>query len=409
MNEKKISEYASLVIEVGVNLKKGQPVMISCPVENAPFARMLTELAYKKGAEDVMVEWRDNFVSRMHWLNADDKLFDSVYPWEADKRNTMAKREAAYIFVCGDDPENLKGVDPERLRRWDVATGRDLKTFYDLETSNGFPWCIVAVPVKKWADKVFPDDENSMEKLWDAIFEAVRINGDGTAPEKWKKHCENLENKCKILNDLKLRSLHYKNSLGTDLTVEFPENHMWLGGGDVTHSGTKFIANMPTEEVFGAPLKTGVNGKVYASMPLVLNGNIVEGICLTLKDGRIVEADADKGAEFLRSAIDADEGAHYFGEAALVPYDSPISNMGILFYDTLFDENAACHFAFGQAYSACIKGGDNMTAEELLKEGINAESCTHIDFMVGTKDLSIVGTTRDGKEITVFENGNFAL
>lgn len=409
MNKEKLAEYARLAVEVGVNLQKGQTLMICAPVENAPLARMITEIAYEKGARDVIVEWRDDFVSRQHWLNADDSLFDKAYAWDADKKNTLAREGAAYIFICGEDPENLKGVLPDRIRRWGIARGRDMKEFLDLETSNGFPWCIISAPVEAWANKVFPNDEKAMDKLWEAIFAAVRVNGDNTASEKWKAHCDRLDEISAKLNGYAFKTLHYKNSLGTDLTVEMPEKHLWLGGGDTARSGVRFVANMPTEEVFCAPLRTGVNGTLCASMPLAYNGNIIDGIRLTLKDGRIEEVYADHGQDILKDAIDTDEGSHYLGEIALVSYDSPISNTGILFYETLFDENASCHFAFGQAYSACVPGGDDMTAEELLSAGINAESCIHTDFMVGTVDLSIVGTTHDGKEVKVFENGNFVI
>ena len=203
--------------------------------------------------------------------------------------------------------------------------------------------------------------------------------------------------------------MRYKNSLGTDLTVELPENNRWLAGGDVSKAGFKFVANMPTEEVFSAPKRDGVNGALYASKPLVLSGNIVEGLRLEFKDGRIVDVHADTNEEVLRKAVDTDEGSHYLGEIALVPSDSPISNSGIIFYNTLFDENASCHFAFGEAYPSCVAGGEEMSEEELLERGINAKSGTHVDFMVGTADLSITGTTRAGKEVTIFENGNFAF
>ncbi len=409
MNNKRIKEYADLIVEVGVALQKGQKLMVSCPVERADFARLIADKAFSLGAADVIMDWRDDTVSRAHWLYADGNLFDKVYPWDADKRNMLAKEGAAYVFICGDDPECLKGVDPDRLRRWETARGRDLKEFFDLETSNGFPWCVAAAPTESWAVKVFPDAENAVEKLWDAIFAAVRIDGSGEAAERWEKHCDSLETICKKLNDLDLRYLHYTNSIGTDLYVEMPENHMWLGGGDTLKSGRRFVANMPTEEVFCAPLKTGVNGTLCASMPLAYNGNIIEGIRFTFRDGRIVEAHADTCEDILRGAVGTDDGAHYLGEIALVPYDSPISDTGILFYETLFDENASCHFAFGQAYSASIRGGDDLTAEELLEAGINAESCTHTDFMVGTRDLSIIGTTRGGREVKIFENGNFAI
>ena len=245
-----------------------------------------------------------------------------------------------------------------------------------------------------------------MERLWDALFRAVRISGDGKAVEKWQAHLKTLHARMEKLNALKFKSLHYTNALGTDLTVELPEGHIWEAGNDVTLSGQEYIANIPTEELFTSPLKTGVNGVVYASLPLVHDGNIIDGFHFVVKDGKIVEARARQGEETLQAAIAVDEGASYFGEVALVPYDSPISNQKILFYNTLFDENAACHIAFGEAYP-CLEGGQKMTKEELTARGLN-DSITHVDFMVGTPDLRIVGTTHDGREIPVFENGNFA-
>ena len=235
----------------------------------------------------------------------------------------------------------------------------------------------------------------------------VRINGDGTAVEKWEAHLDTLHQRLEKLNALNFKTLHYTNSLGTDLTVELPEDHVWEAGNDVTLSGQEYIANIPTEEIFTSPLKTGVNGVVYSSMPLVHDGAIVDKFCFVVKDGKIVEAHAEQGEETLKGAISVDEGASYFGEMALVPYDSPISNQKILFYNTLFDENAACHIAFGEAYP-CLKGGHQMSKDELKKRGLN-DSITHVDFMIGTPDLSIVGTTHEGEEVPVFVDGNFAI
>jgi aminopeptidase len=248
-----------------------------------------------------------------------------------------------------------------------------------------------------------------MEKLWAAIFKAVRITEDGDAVLEWRAHCDRLKVRADILNEYNFKSLHYTNSLGTDLTIEMPENHLWLAVDDVAKSGVRFLANMPSEEVFSTPLRNSASGVLYASKPLVLNGNIVDGIRLVFESGRIVSLHADIGEETLRASVEIDEGSHYLGEIALVPYDSPISNSGVLFFNTLFDENASCHFAFGEAYPSCIKGGNDMTVEELAASGINAESSTHVDFMVGTSDLSIVGTTHDGRQVKVFENGNFAF
>lgn len=409
MNEKMLRQYARLIVGVGVNLQKNQTLVVACPVECAYFGRMLTDAAYEAGAKDVIINWRDDYCSRQHYLYADDSLFDNVYPWDALQRNTLAREGAAYVAISASNPENLKGVDPERLRRWEIAAGRDMKECQRLQMSNGFPWCVVSIPVASWARKVFPGltDDEAMERLWDEIFKAVRITEDGDAVAEWREHCSRIEGKAKELNEHRFKSLHYTNSLGTDLTVGMPEDHVWMAGGDTTKSGVRFVANMPTEEVFSAPLRDSVNGVLYASKPLVLNGTIVKGIRFTFKDGRIVDLHADEGEETLKAAVGTDEGSHYLGEIALVPYDSPISKSGVLFFNTLFDENASCHFAFGKAYPSCIRGGEDMGMEELIAHGINAESNTHVDFMVGTDDLSITGITHDGREIPVMRNGNW--
>ena len=410
MNAKMLWQYARLVVEVGINVQKGQPIMINCPVDRADFARMLVTAAYDAGAKEVHLNWRDDYCARQRGLKADDSVFDSVHPWEVMKRMELAKEGVGIISVAASDPENMKGVDPDRLRRANMAAGRDLKDFMRIQMSNGIPWCVVSVPIASWAKKVFPElsEDEAMERLWEEIFKAVRITEDGDAVAEWRAHCDRIEGFAKRMTEYDFAELHYKNSIGTDLTVKMPENHMWLAGGDYC-KGVKFVANMPTEEVFSAPLRTGVEGTLVAAKPLVLNGNVIDGIRFTFREGRIVEIHADKGEETLRAEVELDEGSHYLGEIALVPYDSPISNSGILFYNTLFDENAACHFAFGEAYPACIKGGDDKDVEELKAAGINVESNTHVDFMVGTRDLEIVGTTRDGRKIKVFENGNFAI
>jgi aminopeptidase len=257
---------------------------------------------------------------------------------------------------------------------------------------------------------VFPDAEpdDAIDLLWDAIFNAVRVTDDTDAVEEWRNHIDQLTIRKDRLNELNLKSLNYKNSLGTDLVVELPEGHIWAAGSESTKSGQVFVANIPTEEIFTAPKRDGVNGVIVSSMPFVKDGNIIENFKMTLKDGKIVDVQADKGVEVLRNAIAVDEGASYLGEVALVPYDSPISNTKILFYNTLFDENASCHFAFGQAYPSSIKGGENMSKGELDRRGIN-DSITHEDFMVGTEDLSIIGITQDGKQIPIFVDGNFAF
>ena len=406
--EEKLQEYAQLLVRVGLNVQKGQRLVISSPVECAYFARLCAAEAYAAGCKEVVMNWHDDALSRMKFLQADDEVFDTVPEWRKHFFNDHALEGAAYLAISATDPENLKGVDPQRIVRTQQASGKALKDFDRLQMCGGFPWCIASIPIPSWAKTVFPgvDEDQAMEKLWDAIFAAVRISGDGRCVDKWREHLATLHARMEKLNALRFKSLHYTNSLGTDLTVELPEGHIWEAGNDVTLSGQEYIANIPTEELFTSPLKTGVNGVVYASMPLVNDGNIIDKFYFVVKDGRIVEAHAEQGEAHLQGAITVDEGASYFGEVALVPYDSPISNQKILFYNTLFDENAACHIAFGEAYP-CLEGGQQMSKEELKARGLN-DSITHVDFMVGTPDLSIVGTTHDGREIPVFVNGNFA-
>ena len=406
--EEKLQEYAQLLVQVGLNVQRGQTLVISSPVECAYFARLCAAEAYAAGCKEVVMNWHDDALGRMKYLYADDAVFDDVPLWRRHFFNDYAQEGAAYLAISASDPENLKGVDGNRIIRAQQASGKALKEFDRLQMCSGFPWCIASIPIPSWAKTVFPEDgeERAMERLWDAIFRAVRISGDGKAVEKWQAHLKTLHARMEKLNALKFKSLHYTNALGTDLTVELPEGHIWEAGNDVTLSGQEYIANIPTEELFTSPLKTGVNGVVYASLPLVHDGNIIDEFRFVVKDGKIVEARARQGEETLQAAIAVDEGASYFGEVALVPYDSPISNQKILFYNTLFDENAACHIAFGEAYP-CLEGGQKMTKEELKARGLN-DSITHVDFMVGTPDLRIVGTTHDGREIPVFENGNFA-
>lgn len=407
--EEKLREYAQLLVRVGLNVQKGQRLVISSPVECAFFARMCAAEAYEIGCREVIMNWHDDTMARLKYLHADDTVFDEVALWRRHFFNDHALEGAAYLAISASDPENFKGVDSGRIVRAQQASGKALKDFDRLQMCSGFPWCIASIPIPSWAKTVFPDagDDEAMERLWDAIFAAVRITGDGKAVEKWRQHLDTLRQRLEKLNALNFRSLHYTNALGTDLTIELPEGHVWEAGNDETLSGQPYIANIPTEEIFTAPLRTGVNGVVYSAMPLVHDGNIIDKFYFVVKDGKIVEAHAQSGEETLKAAISVDEGASYFGEVALVPYDSPISNQKILYYNTLFDENAACHLAFGEAYP-CLEGGRKMSKEELKARGLN-DSITHVDFMIGTPDLSIVGTTRDGREIPVFADGNFAI
>ncbi|MBE7005460.1 MAG: aminopeptidase [Ruminococcaceae bacterium] len=408
--QEKWNEYAKLLVEVGANVQKGQTLMLSSPIECAPFARLCASAAYGAGCREVVVIWGDDALNRERFLRADDAVFDEVPAWTRHLYNDYAEENAAFLAISARDPEALRGVDPKRISRSQLARFKALDPFYTAQMNNSLAWCIGSVPIPSWAKKVFPDvdEREAMDRLWDAIFEAVRIKGDGKAVERWREHLALMDKRTQKLNELHFKTLHYTNSLGTDLTIELPADHVWAAGAATTPRGQIFVANMPTEEIFTAPLKTGVNGVVYAALPLVVNGNVVDGFHFVLKDGKIVEAHAKTGEEFLKAAISVDENACYLGEVALVPYDSPISNQNILYYNTLFDENARCHLAFGRAYPECVEGGDKLSNEELEARGLN-QSAAHNDFMIGTADLSIVGATADGREIPVFTEGNFAI
>ena len=403
----KIQEYAQLLVRTGLNVQPGQQVNIFSPVDCAALTRLCVEACYDAGAREVTVMWNDDTVSRLKYLRADDAVFDEMPAWLKAFYDSALEKKCPHLAIVGSDPEALKGVDAARVQRWRRVSGKALESYYQAQTRNDFQWLVAACPTAAWAERVFPGADNAVERLWDAVLAAVRVTGDGSAVARWAEHVARQKVLVEKLNQYAFTTLHYRSGLGTDLTVGLPERHFWTGASEQAGTGVEFIANLPTEEIFTLPHRERVNGRVYASKPLSLNGNLVDGFWLELKDGKIVDLHADTGEDYLRKSITLDEGSSYLGEVALVPYDSPISNTGVLFYETLFDENAACHFAFGEAYP-CIHGAAQLPPDEQKKLGIN-QSINHVDFMVGTADLEIVGTTPDGRQVKVFEHGNFAL
>ena len=399
----KLSEYARLLVEMGMNVQPGQTPRIAAPVDCAPLARLCVEAAYDCGARDVLMDWTDDFVARQHYLKADEAVFSEFPTYLTAKFDWLLEHECPALSITGSDPELFQGVDPARIQAWQRASAQPTKPYYDAMSANRFQWSIGAYPTRAWAEKVFPDQkgEAAIDALWEAIFSVCRITGDGKGVERWRAHIEATARQAKILNGYNFKSLHYTNSLGTDLTIQLPDRHVWMGGADATPAGVDFVANMPTEEIFTAPRWDGVDGRVYAALPLALDGNLVRDFYLDFRNGKIVNVHAEEGEEVLRHSINLDE-------VALVPYDSPIRNTGILFYNTLFDENASCHLAFGSAYPNCVKGGEELDEKGQKAAGLN-QSLNHVDFMVGTRDLSIVGCTHDGREVPVFVDGNFAF
>lgn len=409
MNEQMLEKYARLIVKTGINLQKNQILVIKSPIECASVTRRVAEIAYQEGAKDVVVFWQDELFSKIRYLHAPEEIFDQFPEWQKEFYLSYVGQGAAFLTISATDPELMKDVNPQRMVRAQKASNVALQEFRDRLMSNQNVWCVISIPTVAWAKKVFPNvsEQEAIEILWEAIFKAVRA--DQMDPvSAWEDHKANLKRSMEFMNSNRFKSLHYKNSLGTDLVIDFPEDHLWVAGADYTPEGVEFIANMPTEEVFTLPKKTGVNGKVVSSMPLNYNGNLIENFSLTFKEGRIVDFAAEGGYEALKSLIETDEGSHYLGEVALVPHNSPISNSKILFYNTLFDENASCHLAIGKAYPVCLKDGEKLSKEELKRVGVN-DSLVHEDFMIGTADLEILGTTIEDNEVPVFTNGNFAF
>ncbi len=409
MNKSYLEKYSRLIVKIGINIQENQILVINSPIECFEVTRMISEVAYKEGAREVVINWIDDTSTRIKYLHGKEEIFDEYPDWKKEFYNSYVRKGAAFLTISASDPELMNGVNSDRLNRAAKASGIALMEYKDKLMSDKNVWCVVSIPTIAWAKKVFPElnEDEAVEKLWQKIFEAVRVTEEDPVAA-WKEHQSRLKKSLDFLNDSNFKYLVYKNSIGTDLKIELPEAHQWLGGSSFSPEGTEFMANMPTEEVFTLPLKNGVNGKVVSSKPLNYNGSLIESFSLTFKDGRIVTVAAESGYENLQSLVDTDEGSHYLGEVALVPFDSPISNANILFYNTLFDENASCHLAIGEAYPTCLKNGENMTKDELSVAGVNY-SLTHVDFMLGTSDLSIIGITSQGKEVEVFKNGNFVI
>ena len=403
-----LEKYAELAVKVGVNLQAGQTLVINTTIDSKDLVRLVVEKAYKNGAANVIVNWNDDIVSRLKYDLAPDESFHEYPKWRAKELEDLAENGAAFMSIVSSSPDLLKGVDSERIANFQKATGKALTEYRKYILTDKVSWTVIAAASDAWAQLVFPEEpaETRVQKLWTAIFTATRVDSNDPV-EAWKQHDANLHEKVDYLNKKRYKQLHYK-APGTDLTIELNEKHLWVGAGSTNVQGHEFMANMPTEEVFTVPLKNGVNGVVSSTKPLSYGGNIIDGFTITFENGRIVDVKAEQGEEILKRLVETDEGSHYLGEVALVPYQSPISQSNILFYNTLFDENASNHLAIGSAYSFCIEGGKTMTPEQLQENGLN-ESITHVDFMIGSAEMDIDGITADGNIEPVFRNGNWAF
>ena len=407
MKKTVLREYAKLIVRVGVNVQKGQEVIVHAGLDQPEFVQMVVEEAYKAKAKKVTVEWSYQPLTKTHVRYQSVKTMGEVTEWEKARLEHYCNVLPARIHLTSADPDGLKGVNMGKVSKANQMSYPILKPYRD-RRENKEQWCIAAVPGKAWAKKVFPGERTSVavEKLWDAILSASRVTEDPI--KAWEAHNANMAKRCEYLNSLKIRTLHYTAENGTDLTVGMIGEGCWRGGGDTSLQGIYFNPNIPTEECFISPKRGEAEGVVYSSKPLSYRGQLIDNFSIRFENGKAVEVHAEKGEEQLKDMICMDEGAAYLGECALVPQASPISESGLLFYNTLFDENAACHLALGMGFVDTIQDFQNKTLDECRELGIN-DSMIHVDFMIGCDSMNIEATCEDGKVVSIFRNGNWAF
>lgn len=404
--EEKYYKYAHLLLTKGLCINKEQPLLINAPVSAINFVRILTKVACELNIKDIYYDWTDEELKHTQLTYFNDEEIKQSRFWNKAIHDEYAKKDAAFLFLVSTDSDIMKDIDSNKLK---IASSHSLytrKLYREKQSNNQIDWCIAAVATKEWGDLVFGVSPNSEEKLWEAIFDICLVNTENPEDE-WTKKMQENHNMCKKLTNLNIKELHYESSNGTNLTVELPKNAIWCGGSSII-KGRELIVNMPTEEVFTTPNTNSTNGIIYSSLPLVHSGIIIKDIVLEFKDGKIISFDASTGKEELKNIIELDEESSMLGELALVDKNSKIAKSNILFYETLFDENASCHIAVGRGFKECIKDAENMTEEELKNIGYN-NSKNHVDIMVGTNDLNITAKTYDDKEILIFKDGSFNI
>ncbi len=408
MNDKK---YAELIIKEALAVQKREnPIIwINANTENLPFARELTKMAYECGAAEVKVNINDEVLSRLNMEGMSEERLAHFGQYRLDERMDYIKDGVAFISITGSDPDLFKGIDPKRLQIRNRASSKVMKPAMKYTMNDINSWTVVGYPTKAWAKNVFPDldEDEAFERLKTEIFKTVRLDHEDPVAA-WEEHLDKLAKRGEVLNNLQLKELHYKTDRGTDFRIGLPENHIWVGAESKDDRGYRFLPNLPTEEIFTAPDNRVAEGIVYATKPLNLSGSLVENFWIRFEGGKAVEVGAKKGEDQLKELISRDEGACRLGEVALVSVKSPINTSGLIFYNTLFDENASCHLALGAAYPTCVEGGVDMDDQELKAHGIN-DSQIHDDFMIGDETLSIVGIDKDGKEHQIFKNGDFVI
>ncbi len=408
MNKLQLRRYAKLLAKTGVNVKKGQWVIVQAELDQPEFVEMVVEELYRAGAGKVTVEWSHQPLASLNYKYQDEKTLADVAKWEIEKWELRTKELPAMLYLESSDPDGLKGIDQENFTSVRSARTKQFRPYRD-EMENKYQWCIAAVPGKAWAKKVFPslNVNQAVEKLWEVILQAARANGQDPV-RAWADHNDEIARRCDYLNRLNLVELRYKSKNGTDLKVGLIEGSNFMGGGEESLKGRYFNPNIPSEEIFISPKCGEAEGIVFSTKPLSYQGEIIEDFSIRFVNGRAVEAKAKKNQHLLEKMIAMDEGAAMLGECAIIAYDSPINNQNILYYNTLFDENASCHLALGMGFSNCVRGYETMTKEALKEKGIN-DSLIHVDFMIGSKDLEIVGVTKRGDRVAILTDGNWAF
>ena len=407
MKKTVLREYAKLIVRCGINVQKGQDVLVFADLDQPEFVKMVVEEAYKLKARQVTVHWNYQPLDKIHVRYQSVKTMGAVPEWQKARQQHYCDTLPCRLYIMSEDPDGLKGVNTAKMAKARQMSYPIIKPYID-EREGKQQWCIAAVPGAAWAKKVFPGmpKNQAIEKLWEAILSTSRVNEDPI--KAWEEHNANLRNRCAYLNSLGIVSLHYTADNGTDLTVGMIPEAQFCGGEEVSKQGISFNPNIPTEECFISPMKGKAEGIVYSTKPLSYDGQLIENFFMRFENGKVVESGAEKGAELLKTMLSMDEGAAYLGECALVPQKSPICESGILFYNTLFDENAACHLAVGMGFPDTIKDHHNKTLEECRALGIN-DSMIHEDFMIGCDTMNIDAICAGGKVVPIFRNGNWAF
>ena len=402
-----LTKYANILLKSCLKIYKGQPLLISANVERRDFVRIVAQEAYKMGVKDIYFDFTDPYLKHDLLKELEVEDLKKISFWNRDIWNEYAKKDAAFLMLVSETPSLMIDIDPKKINDMTMYSFETRKQFDELREQSKLSWCIAAVPVLDWALEVFPNSEKPLEDLWNAIFDICHIKDEN--PEAyWNNHIKNLKKISDKLNQYKFKSLKYSNSIGTDFTIDLPKGHIWSTGSETLSDGREILANFPSEEVFTSPDKYSAKGVVYSSKPLSYNNKMIENFSVNFKKGKAIKCQAEKGEDVLQDLIGSCKNINYLGEVALVEYDSAISKKNTIFFETLFDENAACHIALGSSFPSCLEKGTLMNEDELEKNGLNT-CVNHVDFMIGTDDLQILGIQEDGTIVPIFENGNFTL